>query len=86
MEVVNTARTRQQLNESERSEQEEMGEVEEGEGGDTWVFPLVQMKPLGIQVDEQITQVGLRFKKKTKPDNNQELALCMTYNIVGVFV
>ncbi|KAM3859650.1 CDP-diacylglycerol--glycerol-3-phosphate 3-phosphatidyltransferase, mitochondrial [Diretmus argenteus] len=51
MEVVNTACTRQQLlNQSEDSE----GEGERGE--DTWVFPLVQMKPLGIQMDEQITQ------------------------------
>ncbi|KAM9426705.1 CDP-diacylglycerol--glycerol-3-phosphate 3-phosphatidyltransferase, mitochondrial isoform 2-T4 [Pholidichthys leucotaenia] len=48
MEVVNTARTRQQLvNQSE--EYEGISEAEE----DTWVFPLVQMKPLGIQVDEQ---------------------------------
>ncbi|KAM4624023.1 CDP-diacylglycerol--glycerol-3-phosphate 3-phosphatidyltransferase, mitochondrial isoform 1-T2 [Polymixia lowei] len=61
MEVVNTARTRQQLlNQSEDSEDEGAGEREEGEGEegqeDTWVFPLVQMKPLGIQVDEQVTQ------------------------------
>lgn len=36
------------------------GEDEEESGGeeDTWVFPLVQMKPLGIQVDEQVTQVS----------------------------
>ncbi|XP_056153534.1 CDP-diacylglycerol--glycerol-3-phosphate 3-phosphatidyltransferase, mitochondrial isoform X2 [Lampris incognitus] len=54
MEVVDTARTRQQLlNQSEDSGDEDVGErVEE----DTWVFPLVQMKPLGIQVDEQVTQ------------------------------
>ncbi|GLD60154.1 CDP-diacylglycerol--glycerol-3-phosphate 3-phosphatidyltransferase, mitochondrial [Lates japonicus] len=53
MEVVNTAHTRQRLlNRSEDSEDEGMSEGEE----DTWVFPLVQMKPLGIQVDEQVTQ------------------------------
>ncbi|XP_040922811.1 CDP-diacylglycerol--glycerol-3-phosphate 3-phosphatidyltransferase, mitochondrial [Toxotes jaculatrix] len=53
MEVVNTAHVRQQLlNRSEDSEDEGMSEGEE----DTWVFPLVQMKPLGIQVDEQVTQ------------------------------
>ncbi|XP_062330204.1 CDP-diacylglycerol--glycerol-3-phosphate 3-phosphatidyltransferase, mitochondrial [Osmerus eperlanus] len=52
MEVVNTARMRQQLSQSEEMEREARGE----EGGDTWVFPLVQMKPLGIQVDEQITK------------------------------
>ncbi|XP_031699220.1 CDP-diacylglycerol--glycerol-3-phosphate 3-phosphatidyltransferase, mitochondrial isoform X1 [Anarrhichthys ocellatus] len=45
MEVVNTAHVRQQLLNGS-----------EGEEGDTWVFPLVQMKPLGIQVDEQVTQ------------------------------
>lgn len=54
MEVVNAARVRQQL---EDSEEEEMSELEE----DTWVFPLVQMKPLGIREDEQVTQVSQRF-------------------------
>lgn len=44
MEVVNGALTRHSLEEQEEQE-------------DTWVFPLVQMKPLGIQVDEQVTQV-----------------------------
>lgn len=55
MEVVNSAHIRQRLlNQSEDSEDEGMSEVEE----DTWVFPLVQMKPLGIRVDEQVTQVS----------------------------
>uniref|UniRef100_A0A8D2ZXN9 CDP-diacylglycerol--glycerol-3-phosphate 3-phosphatidyltransferase n=1 Tax=Scophthalmus maximus TaxID=52904 RepID=A0A8D2ZXN9_SCOMX len=54
MEVVSTAHTRQRLlNPSEDSEDD--GGMSEGEE-DTWVFPLVQMKPLGIQVDEQVTQ------------------------------
>ncbi|KAL3967938.1 E3 ubiquitin-protein ligase [Sarotherodon galilaeus] len=53
MEVVNSAHIRQRLlNQSEDSEDEGMSEAEE----DTWVFPLVQMKPLGIRVDEQVTQ------------------------------
>ncbi|XP_020501878.1 CDP-diacylglycerol--glycerol-3-phosphate 3-phosphatidyltransferase, mitochondrial [Labrus bergylta] len=53
MEVMTTAQVRQQLlNSSEDSDNEGMSEGEE----DTWVFPLVQMKPLGIQVDEQVTQ------------------------------
>lgn len=52
MEVVNAAHTRQSRPEDSEEEEEE----EE----DTWVFPLVQMKPLGIQVDEQVTQVRLR--------------------------
>lgn len=58
MEVVNTAHMRreQQLHCSEDSEDEGMSEGED----DTWVFPLVQMKPLGIQVDEQVTKVSLR--------------------------
>ena len=57
MEVMDETRVRQQLqNRSEDSEDEGMSEGEE----DTWVFPLVQMKPLGIQLDEQITQVRLR--------------------------
>lgn len=56
MEVLNSAHVRQRLNRSEDSEDEGMSEGEE----DTWVFPLVQMKPLGIQVDEQVTQVRLR--------------------------
>lgn len=47
MEVVNGALTRQSREEEEDQEDQE----------DTWVFPLVQMKPLGIQVDEQVTQV-----------------------------
>ncbi|KAJ8013692.1 hypothetical protein DPEC_G00032430 [Dallia pectoralis] len=61
MEVVNTARTRQHVSESRRLEREGEGveEKEEGEKRgkeDTWVFPLIQMKPLGIRVDEQVTQ------------------------------
>ncbi|XP_029954372.1 CDP-diacylglycerol--glycerol-3-phosphate 3-phosphatidyltransferase, mitochondrial [Salarias fasciatus] len=53
MEVVNTAHIRQRLaNRTEDSEDEGLSEGEE----DTWVFPLVQMKPLGIRVDEQVTQ------------------------------
>ncbi|XP_047465639.1 CDP-diacylglycerol--glycerol-3-phosphate 3-phosphatidyltransferase, mitochondrial isoform X1 [Mugil cephalus] len=54
MEVVNTAQVRQRLlNGPDDSEDE--GASEGGEE-DTWVFPLVQMKPLGIRVDEQVTQ------------------------------
>lgn len=49
-EVLNAARARQRLQDAE---DEELSEGEE----DTWVFPLVQMKPLGIRVDEQVTQV-----------------------------
>ncbi|KAM8836077.1 CDP-diacylglycerol--glycerol-3-phosphate 3-phosphatidyltransferase, mitochondrial isoform 2-T5 [Spinachia spinachia] len=59
MEVVNTAHVRQQLLNRSR-------DSEDGEGGDTWVFPLVQMKPLGIQIDEQVTQ---RLLTNAGPDS-----------------
>ncbi|XP_061564826.1 CDP-diacylglycerol--glycerol-3-phosphate 3-phosphatidyltransferase, mitochondrial [Cololabis saira] len=53
MEVMNTAHMRQQLLRcSEDSGDEGLSDGED----DTWVFPLVQMKPLGIQVDEQVTE------------------------------
>ncbi|TNN68453.1 CDP-diacylglycerol--glycerol-3-phosphate 3-phosphatidyltransferase, mitochondrial [Liparis tanakae] len=66
MEVVNTAHVRQQLlNGSGASEEDGMSEGEEEE--DTWVFPLVQMKPLGIQVDEQVTQ---RLLSDAGPDSS----------------
>uniref|UniRef100_A0A1A8MH13 CDP-diacylglycerol--glycerol-3-phosphate 3-phosphatidyltransferase n=2 Tax=Nothobranchius pienaari TaxID=704102 RepID=A0A1A8MH13_9TELE len=56
MEVLNTARTRRQLQLQQLSEKsEDEGMMSEGDE-DTWVFPLVQMKPLGIRVDEQVTQ------------------------------
>ncbi|KAL2078485.1 hypothetical protein ACEWY4_026170 [Coilia grayii] len=67
MEVVNTARTRQRLLEAQRTLDEEVrggggergGQEEASSSGsdtDTWVFPLVQMKPLGIHLDEQVTE------------------------------
>lgn len=67
MEVVNTAQMRQQLtNRPEDSEDEGLSDGGLSDGGeDTWVFPLVQMKPLGIQVDEQVTQVRLNTHRHT---------------------
>lgn len=56
MEVMSSARVRQQQQLRRRSREEEARSEEEE---DTWVFPLVQMKPLGIQTDEQVTQVSL---------------------------
>lgn len=53
MEVVNTARVRQSMLETE------CPEVPDSDGmvpNDTWIFPLMQMKPLGISLDEQITK------------------------------
>lgn len=56
MGVMNSARTRQHM-----LELDSMSKVESGEEhSDTWVFPLVQMKPLGIQLDEVVTQRLLR--------------------------
>ncbi|XP_066560589.1 CDP-diacylglycerol--glycerol-3-phosphate 3-phosphatidyltransferase, mitochondrial [Amia ocellicauda] len=57
MEVVNVARAQQCLKGSEMmpttdSDAEDSGPAQ----GDTWVFPLVQMKPLGIQLDEAVTK------------------------------
>lgn len=63
MDVVNTARIRQRLLEAERSLEEadsdgsSSGSAEpSSSSSDTWVFPLVQMKPLGIHLDEQVTE------------------------------
>lgn len=55
MEVVSSAQVRQQLLWHRSKEEGGMSECVE----DTWVFPLVQMKPLGIRLDEQVTQVSL---------------------------
>ncbi|TWW53155.1 CDP-diacylglycerol--glycerol-3-phosphate 3-phosphatidyltransferase, mitochondrial [Takifugu flavidus] len=56
MEVLDGARARQRDGEGE--------ELSEGEE-DTWVFPLVQMKPLGIQVDEEVTQEQQRLYRRS---------------------
>uniref|UniRef100_A0A8B9KHB3 CDP-diacylglycerol--glycerol-3-phosphate 3-phosphatidyltransferase n=1 Tax=Astyanax mexicanus TaxID=7994 RepID=A0A8B9KHB3_ASTMX len=56
MEVINTARVQQNLQDLEHSQDSDL-ELESGEErSDTWVFPLVQMKPLGIWLDEEVTQ------------------------------
>lgn len=52
MEVMNSARTRQHILEVDSNSKVDCGE----EHRDTWVFPLVQMKPLGIWLDEEVTQ------------------------------
>lgn len=52
MEVMNTARTRQHMLEMDSNAKMDCDE----EHSDTWVFPLVQMKPLGIRLDEEVTQ------------------------------
>lgn len=50
MEVVNAARVQQNMQESECSD------CDEAAANDTWIYPLVQMKPLGIYLDEQVTK------------------------------
>lgn len=52
------------MEEEEDDADDEAGK-EEAEDRDTWVFPLVQMKPLGIHMDEQVTQ---RLLTKGGPD------------------
>lgn len=88
MEVVNTARARQHIAESERLVRESEGE--EGGKEDTWVFPLVQMKPLGIQVDEEITRVVTHTHTHTwtplpSPTNIQQITpiACDIINFLG---
>lgn len=52
MGVMNSARTREHMLELDSNSDVECEE----EQSDTWVFPLVQMKPLGICLDEHVTQ------------------------------
>ncbi|XP_064181105.1 CDP-diacylglycerol--glycerol-3-phosphate 3-phosphatidyltransferase, mitochondrial [Anguilla rostrata] len=59
MAVLNSARARQRVEEAEQAGGAETGVAEEPPA-DTWVFPLVQMKPLGIRLDEQVTERLLR--------------------------
>ncbi|CAL8282819.1 unnamed protein product [Merluccius merluccius] len=70
MDVVNAARVRQQMIDHWQDDEEEQAgreeeEEEKQDTRDTWVFPLVQMKPLGIHMDEQVTQ---RLLTKGGPD------------------
>ncbi|XP_072524096.1 CDP-diacylglycerol--glycerol-3-phosphate 3-phosphatidyltransferase, mitochondrial isoform X2 [Salminus brasiliensis] len=56
MEVMNMTRAQQNMLDLEHSQDSDL-ELESGEErSDTWVFPLVQMKPLGIRLDEDVTQ------------------------------
>ncbi|KAI4873928.1 hypothetical protein NFI96_000145, partial [Prochilodus magdalenae] len=60
MEVMNPKRTQQHALDLVCSPDSDL-ELECGEERrDTWVFPLVQMKPLGIRLDEEVTQRLLR--------------------------
>ncbi|XP_065118621.2 CDP-diacylglycerol--glycerol-3-phosphate 3-phosphatidyltransferase, mitochondrial [Paramisgurnus dabryanus] len=51
MEVVGAARVRQNMSECTDAPDSDVTVP-----NDTWIFPLVQMKPLGIHLDEQVTK------------------------------
>uniref|UniRef100_A0A8B9C0V8 CDP-diacylglycerol--glycerol-3-phosphate 3-phosphatidyltransferase n=1 Tax=Anser brachyrhynchus TaxID=132585 RepID=A0A8B9C0V8_9AVES len=70
MEVINSARTRQELlhaktfHSSQQSNSALSQQGSQASGGlkpepDTWIYPLIQMKPFGIQIDEMVTETLL---------------------------
>uniref|UniRef100_A0A8B9UVP9 CDP-diacylglycerol--glycerol-3-phosphate 3-phosphatidyltransferase n=1 Tax=Anas zonorhyncha TaxID=75864 RepID=A0A8B9UVP9_9AVES len=70
MEVINSARTRQELlhaktfHSSQQSSSLLSQQGSQASGGlkpepDTWIYPLIQMKPFGIQIDEMVTETLL---------------------------
>ncbi|KAJ7315907.1 hypothetical protein JRQ81_002069 [Phrynocephalus forsythii] len=70
MEVINSAKTRQELlhtqashsNQTEReiSWSTDSKAADDGQPEpDTWIYPLIQMKPFGIQIDEIVTETLL---------------------------
>ncbi|NXY49124.1 PGPS1 protein, partial [Ceuthmochares aereus] len=70
MEVINSARTRQELLHAKTFHSSQQGssllpqQGSQASGGlkpepDTWIYPLIQMKPFGIQIDELVTETLL---------------------------
>jgi len=70
MEVINSARTRQELLHTKTFHSSQQGtsllshKGSQASGGlkpepDTWIYPLIQMKPFGIQIDEMVTETLL---------------------------
>ncbi|XP_021270130.1 CDP-diacylglycerol--glycerol-3-phosphate 3-phosphatidyltransferase, mitochondrial isoform X2 [Numida meleagris] len=70
MEVINSARTRQELLHAKTFHSSQQGSSalpqhdSQASGGlkpepDTWIYPLIQMKPFGIQIDEIVTETLL---------------------------
>ncbi|XP_010149799.1 PREDICTED: CDP-diacylglycerol--glycerol-3-phosphate 3-phosphatidyltransferase, mitochondrial [Eurypyga helias] len=70
MEVINSARTRQELLHAQAFHSSQPGSSLSSQQGspasgglkpepDTWVYPLIQMKPFGIQIDEMVTETLL---------------------------
>lgn len=88
--MLEEARARHRLQEAEEEEEEELSggeEEEELSGGeeDTWVLPLVQMKPLGIRVDEQVTQVSsLGPAPQTRPRPPRHAAAGTRWRLVEI--
>lgn len=70
MEVINSARTRQELLHAKTFHSSQAGSSLLSQQGsqasgslkpepDTWIYPLIQMKPFGIQIDEMVTETLL---------------------------
>ncbi|NXU07853.1 PGPS1 protein, partial [Buphagus erythrorhynchus] len=70
MEVINSARTRQELLHAKTFHSSQPGSSLLSQQGsqasgslkpepDTWIYPLIQMKPFGIQIDEMVTETLL---------------------------
>ncbi|KAM4673897.1 CDP-diacylglycerol--glycerol-3-phosphate 3-phosphatidyltransferase, mitochondrial isoform 1-T4 [Amazona ochrocephala] len=70
MEVINSARTRQELLHAKTFHSSQQGSSLLSQKGsqasrdlkpepDTWIYPLIQMKPFGIQIDEVVTETLL---------------------------
>ncbi|XP_075626751.1 CDP-diacylglycerol--glycerol-3-phosphate 3-phosphatidyltransferase, mitochondrial isoform X1 [Balearica regulorum gibbericeps] len=70
MEVINSARIRQELLHAKTFHSSQQGSSSlsqqgcQASGGlkpepDTWIYPLIQMKPFGIQIDEMVTETLL---------------------------
>lgn len=62
MGVINAARTRQQMLHAQTFHSDSLGPQEDAAAAgdrrpapDTWIYPLVQMKPFGIRIDEAVT-------------------------------
>ncbi|KFQ25273.1 hypothetical protein N331_07293, partial [Merops nubicus] len=70
MEVINSARTRQELLHTKTCHGSQPGSSSPSQQGsqvagglkpepDTWIYPLIQMKPFGIRIDEVVTETLL---------------------------
>ncbi|XP_069511342.1 CDP-diacylglycerol--glycerol-3-phosphate 3-phosphatidyltransferase, mitochondrial [Ambystoma mexicanum] len=77
MEVVNSARVRQQLLHHRQGFEPEgtpLGDGKQRIEPDTWVYPLIQMKPFGIEIDELVTETLL-----TEAESGSRVSLTTGY-------